>query len=281
MIDRAAVRRRFRRAAAGYASASRLEAEVGARMLERLDYVRIAPARVLDAGCGTAREARSLAARYPGSVVLGLDSAPEMLARTPRRGRWSRLLSREAFLPVCGDLERLPIAAASVGLAWSNMALHWVADLRAALTELHRVLGIEGLLMFSTLGPDTLRELRAAAAGRVHAFADLHDLGDLLVAAGFSAPVMDAERITMLYRDGAQLLADLRASGQTSALERRQRGLAGKGFLAALREGLDRQRRDDGLAVTFEVVYGHAWKAAPARNPDGRAIVRFERMKKR
>jgi malonyl-CoA O-methyltransferase len=279
MIDRAVIRRRFGRAAAGYAAASRLEAEVGARMLERLDCVRIAPARVLDAGCGPAREARALGERYRGAQVIGLDIALPMLGEAPRRGRLSRMFRRESFLPLCGDLERIPLAAASVGLAWSNMALHWVADPRAAFSELHRVLGVEGLFMFSTFGPDTLRELRAAAAGRVHAFADMHDLGDLLVAAGFAAPVMDAERITMLYRDGTQLLADLRASGQTSALG--GRGLAGKGFLAALREGLDRQRRDGRLAVTFEVVYGHAWKAAPARASDGRSIVHFVRMQKR
>lgn len=281
MIDRAAVRRRFSRAAASYAGASRLEAEVGARMLERLQYVRLSPRRVLDAGCGPGREARALGERYRGAQVIGMDIALPMLLRAPRRGRLARLLRRERFLPLCADLERIPLAAASVGLAWSNMALHWVRDPLAAMKELERVLEVPGLLIFSTLGPDTLRELRAAAAGRVHAFSDMHDLGDMLVAAGFAEPVVDAERLTMLYRDGDQLLADLRASGQTSALETRARGLAGRRFLAALREGLDRQRRDARLAVTFEVLYGHAWKAPAARAADARAIVRFERLRKR
>ncbi len=279
MIDRNAVRRHFARAAPRYAGASRLEAEIGARMLERLEYVKIAPKRMLDAGCGPAREARALAARYADAQLVLLDLALPMLRLArPAGGFLSRLIGRRTPLAVCADLERLPLRAASIELAWSNMALHWVGDPLAAIREFHRVLAPEGLLMFSTLGPDTLKELRAVAgAGRVHAFADMHDIGDMLVAAGFAAPVMDAERVTLSYAGATALLADLRASGQTCALAARQRGLAGKGFLSALTAGLEAQRREGRLEATFEVVYGHAWKAAPARSADGRAIVRFER----
>ncbi len=132
--------------------------------------------------------------------------------------------------------------------------------------------------MFSTLGPDTLGELRAAAGGaRVHSFTDMHDLGDMLVAAGFAEPVMDMERVTMVYDDGAALLADLRASGQTCALSGRARGLAGRRFYAALMEKLAAQRVAGKLSVSYEVVYGHAWKAAPRHAADGRAIVKFDR----
>jgi malonyl-CoA O-methyltransferase len=281
MIDRMAVRRRFARAAPRYASATRLEAEVGARMLERLAYVKLAPQRVLDAGCGPAREAGALGDRYAGAQLVLLDAALPMLRLArPAGGFLSRLLARRAAFAVCGDLERLPLAASSIGLAWSNMALHWAADPLAAIRELHRVLMPEGLLMFSTLGPDTLKELRAVAgAARVHAFADMHDIGDMLVAAGFADPVMDAERLTLTYADARALLADLRASGQTCALAARPRGLAGRGFLSALTGGLDRRRRDGRLEETFEVVYGHAWKAAPAHTADGRAIVRFVRAR--
>jgi malonyl-CoA O-methyltransferase len=283
MIDRRAVRRRFARAAPRYASAARLEAEVGARMLERLDYVKIAPQRVLDAGCGPGREARALGDRYSGAQLVLLDVALPML-RLARAagGLLSRLLARRPLPAVCADLEQLPLAAGSVGLAWSNMALHWAVDPLAAIRELHRVLVRDGLLMFSTLGPDTLKELRAVAGpARVHAFADMHDIGDMLVAAGFADPVMDAERVTVSYPDARALLADLRASGQTCALCARPRGLAGKGMLSALTEGLEAQRREGRLQVTFEVVYGHAWKAAPTRAADGRAIVRIEGLRRR
>ncbi len=277
-IDARIVRRRFERSANSYAHASKLEAEVGARMLERLDYVKLAPRRVLDAGSGPMRDARALAKRYRKADVLAVDFSREMLhAGRPRL----RFFQRRPPKPVCTDMARLPLAGATVGLVWSNMALHWAADPIAALREFHRVLAIEGLLMFSTLGPDTLAELRqAAGAARVHSFADMHDIGDMLVEAGFAEPVMDVERITIVYADGDALLSDLRASGQTCALAARDgappRGLEGRRFRAALDAKLAEQQRDSKLSVSYEVVYGHAWKAAPRRAADGRTIVQFE-----
>ena len=273
-IDARRVRRRADRAARTYLEAARLEAEVGARMLERLDYVRLQPARVLDAGSGPPQ--RLLGRRYPSAQVLAVDSSLQML-RAMRR-RWP-LLGPAAPARVCADLRRLPLAPGAVQLAWSNMALHWVPDPVSALRELQRVLAPEGLLMFSTLGPDTLRELREAQAGRVHAFVDMHDWGDMLVEAGFSAPVMDMERLTLVYRDGDSILSDLRRSGQTHAQGRGPAGLRGGRFRAALGARLEALRRGDGIPVTFEVIYGHAWKGAPRTIADGRAIVNFERAK--
>jgi malonyl-CoA O-methyltransferase len=160
----------------------------------------------------------------------------------------------EKKLLVCGDIVQLPLADGSIDLLWSNMALHWAVDPAAALREFERVLAPQGLLMFSTLGPDTLKELRAAAgAARVHAFVDMHDVGDMLVAAGFAAPVIDMEMLEITYPDGGTLLQDLRRSGQTSARADRARGLAGRRFDARLRAQLLPR-------ATFEVVYGHAWK---------------------
>jgi malonyl-CoA O-methyltransferase len=250
-IDALLARRRFARAAGTYAEASRLEAEVASRMLERLDLVKLSPRRVLDAGSGPPQ--RALIKRYPGAAVIAVDFALEML-RTSRSGWFQK-----RPMPVCGDLARLPLADGSVDLAWSNMALHWLAEPVAALRELHRALAPEGLLMFSTLGPDTLKELRAAAGEtRVHAFTDMHDLGDMLVACGFSAPVMDMEMLQIMHKSADTLLEDLRRSGQTSARADRPRGLAGRGFSARLRAGLGAAPR-----ATFEIVYGHAWKQAP------------------
>lgn len=273
VVDAGLARRRFERAAGSYAKASRLETEIGARMLQRLDYVKLAPRRVLDAGSGPLRDAKRLGKRYRGAQVLALDFSLGML----RAGQGLfDIFTKEA--PICGDIARLPLAAGVIDLVWSNMALHWATDQLAALREFHRVLAVEGLLMFSTLGPDTLAELRAAAgADRVHAFADMHDLGDLLVAAGFAEPVMDVERLSIEYAEGDALLADLRASGQTCARSDRARGLAGRGFLAELKRGLAAQFKGSKLPVSYEVVYGHAWKPAPRRAADGRAIVHFER----
>jgi malonyl-CoA O-methyltransferase len=267
-IDARAARRRFDRAAPTYLRAARLETEVGARMLERLELMRLAPRRVLDAGCGPAPQAAALARRYAGAQLVLLDFSLPMLARARRALGWRARLRGARAWPVCAALERLPLRAGSVQLAWSNMALHWAADAQAALAELARVLAPEGLLMFSTVGPDTLKELRAAAGeARVHRFTDLHDWGDALVAAGFSAPVMDMEMITLASRGAAGLAADLRASGQTLARRDRARGLAGRGLRAALAAA--------GASASIEVIYGHAWKGAPRRRADGRNIVHF------
>ena len=269
-IDARAARRRFDRAAATYLAAARLETEVGARMLERLDYVRVSPLRILDAGCGPAPQAAALGKRYPAAQLLGVDFSLPMLRQARSVGWRARLRGVRRPVAVCASLAHLPFAAASVQLLWSNMALHWVDEPRAALAEFHRVLAPEGLLMFSALGPDTLKELRAAAGeARVHRFADMHDLGDWLVAAGFSAPVMDMETLTLEYRDVTALFSELRASGQTSARADRPRGLAGKALLASLAPA--------GSRATCEVVYGHAWKGVPRRSADGRSIVQFER----
>lgn len=277
-LERRAARLRFDRAAAGYADAARLEAEVGARMLERLDYVRTAPQRILDAGAGTAREARRLAERYRGARIVALDFSLNMLRQARHGGGFlSRLFGKPRPLPLCADFERLPLAAGSVGLVWSNMALHWLEEPLAVLREFHRVLANEGLVMFSTLGPDTLKELRAATGGqRVHRFMDMHDLGDRLVGAGFSAPVMDMEIITVTYPDVEAFLAELRATGQTGVRADRPRGLSGRRFLARLQASLQAQTLDDRVPVTFEVVYGHAWKGAPRAAAAEPAVVRLD-----
>ena len=234
-------------------------------MLERLDLVKLAPRRILDAGSGPPR--RLFTKRYPGAQLIAIDFSLEML-RAGRRSFFQRNRPRA----VCADLARLPLAEGSVQLVWSNMALHWLAEPADALSELHRVLAPEGLLMFSTLGPDTLKALRVAAgATRVHDFIDMHDLGDMLVSGGFSAPVMDMEMLTISYRDTDTLLADLRASGQTSARRDRPRGLAGRRFVERLRASLGAAP-----SATFEVVYGHAWKAVSHAANNAKTI-RFQR----
>ena len=265
-IDRIAARRRFERAAATYEKSSSLESEVATRLLERLDYVKLAPRRILDAASGPPR--RALGNRYPGARVIALDFALGMLR--PRGFRFFR-----KNFSVCADVERLPIAAQAVDLVWCNMALHWLSDPLPAFREFARVLAPGGLVMFSALGPDTLKELRAAAgASRVHAFIDMHDLGDMLLAAGLSAPVMDMELLSFTYKDSSTLLSDLRASGQTSARADRPRGLAGRGFGETLRAGL-------AARATFEVVYGHAWKGVGKEShvePAPKTVRVFKRM---
>ena len=279
-LDAAQVRRAFRRAARGNANAAVLEREVERRMMERLDFIRRDPERILDAGCGAGHGLELLRRRYPEANLLGVDLAPPASA-TPRpllervRRRWRRPER------LCADFSRLPLRAGSVDMVWSNLALAWAADPLEALREFHRVLAVDGLLMFSSYGPDTLKELRGAFAAvsghrHVHTFVDMHDLGDMLVASGFAAPVMDMEMITLTYADVAALARDLKMSGQTCAACDRQHGLMGRGAWQRMLAVYERERRDGRLPATVEVVYGHAWKGEARTRPDGGQVVKME-----
>jgi malonyl-CoA O-methyltransferase len=289
-LDLAQVRRRLARVAAApevYAKASVLPQEVARRMLEHLDYIRLTPSVVIDAGCGTGHALKGLADRFPDARLLAVDAAPAMLARAryaagagAAPGWIRRWLGSGPVQPVAADFDRLPFPDSSIGCIWSNLALHWAADPSATFAEWHRVLVTEGLVLFSILGPDTLKELRAAwgkaGGAHVHSFIDMHDVGDMLVANGFADPVMDMETITLTYRDLDGLFADLRATGSTNAHVARARGLAGKHGWRTMRAAYETMRRDGTLPATFEIIYGHAWKAQPRPGKDGVAIVRVE-----
>ncbi len=284
-LDYPLLRRRFGRAAASVDAASALAREVARRMDERLDYLKIEPRRIVDLGCGTGADLARLGERFPVAQRLGVDFAPAMLTRAAARGgllekAMALAGRRRSPLLACADARALPLAAGSVSMVWSNLALNWLADPAPAFAEIHRVLETGGVLMFSTLGPDTLKELRAAlsdAAGdRVHRFIDMHDLGDTLVRAGFADPVMDMEILTLTYGRTDDLFHDLRRAGCNNASTRRPRGLSGRTGWAGARAALEDLRRDGRLPATFEIIQGHAWKAPARTAADGRAIVRFE-----
>jgi len=293
-LDPRAVRRHFARAATSYDAAAVLQKEVGARMAERLDVVRLAPAAILDAGCGTGDALGELAARYPQAARVALDVAPAMLAAARAKAGARRSLVARLLAPVrgaasaggphfvCGDIAALPFAPATFDLVWSNLALQWVADLPRALAEFRRVLKVGGMLTFTTFGPDTLKELRAAfatvdGAPHVGRFADMHDVGDLVVQAGFADPVVQMECLTLTYVDPVAMVRDLKAIGATNAAAGRARGLMGRARWRRAMAALAAMARDGRIPATFEVIHGHAWKVAPTRTDDGLPIVRVER----
>lgn len=275
------VRRAFERAARTYDEAAVLQREVCARLVDHLDPMRLAPRRALDLGCGTGHAFAALARRFPGAELVGVDIAPAMLRHA--RGRapwWRRLLDARRPVLVCADAESLPLATAAVDLVFSNLALQW-CDPRRAFAEAARVLADDGLFLFSTFGPDTLKELRAAfaeadAAPHVNSFVDMHDLGDALVHAGFADPVMEMETITMEYASALAVARDLQAIGAVNSLPSRSRGLPGRSRWARMTQAYERLRRNGSLPATWEVVYGHAWKVPPKRLADGRQVVHFE-----
>lgn len=279
--DKRAVRRAFSRAARSYDAHAVLQREVGQRLVEHLEGIRLEPRRVLDLGCGTGASFDALAQRFPAARLAGVDVAHAMLREARSRTPWWRRIGRAAAPAlVCGDAERLPFARASCEMVFSNLALQWCRP-EAAFAEVARVLAPEGLFLFSTLGPDTLKELRAAFADpgdarHVNRFVDMHDLGDALVHAGFADPVMEMEVITLEYASLSAVVADLRAIGASNALPDRPRGLGGRARWREAEARYERHRRDGVLPATYEVVYGHAWRSAPRTAADGRAIVQFQ-----
>jgi malonyl-CoA O-methyltransferase len=284
-LDHALVRRHFTRAAPTFADAAVLAREIERRMLERLDYVKIDPRSIVDAGCGLGAGLRELGLRYPAAQRIGVDAAASMLhgardALTLKQRVRAYFGGNGAQL-VCADMRAMPLGDAACDMVWSNFGLAFAGEPQAALREFARVLKPGGLLMFSAYGPDTLRELRAAFAAadvhpHVHDFTDMHDLGDMLSASGFATPVMDMEMITLTYADVAALARDLRASGQSNALASRHRGLSGKHAWRRMLAAYERSRDGDGgrIPASFEVVYGHAWKGAP-RTP-GVSVVKVD-----
>jgi len=256
-------------------------------MQERLDFVKVEPKRILDLGCSRGGSFPGLTLRYPDAEVIGLDVAPAMLTagRAPRAGwqRWLGIGKNSEPLRIAADASILPLKSRSTAIVWSNLLLHWLDDPIPALAEAHRVLDVGGLLMFSTLGPDTLKELRSAFSdGYAHTqrFADMHDLGDMLVGCGFADPVMDMEVISLTYDDLDALFSELRAAGSSCAMKARRHGMTGRKSWESGRAAYEAMRKDGRLPATFEVIYGHAWKAEPKKTPDGRAIVRFDLPRK-
>ena len=262
-MDKARVRASFDRAAQTYDAAAILQKLVRTEMLSRLDLVKIKPQVILDAGCGTGHGSFALQKKFSSAQVISLDIAFGMLQKTQQQQPLLRKMFKQKNL-ICADIEHLPLANSSLGMVWSNLALQWCNDLDGAFNQIARVLQPNGLLMFSTFGPDTLKELRAATNnGNTHVsrFIDMHDIGDALTRAGFSAPVLDVEHYTLTYDDVKSVMKDLKAIGAHNATAGRARGLQGRGFLQQLAQNYEQFRVDGKLPATFEVVYGHAWKS--------------------
>ena len=276
------MRKAFNEAATRYDAAAILQQEVCNRMAERLEYIKHQPNTVLDAGSGTGFGREKLQAAYPKANVVELDIAHAMLlAARQKTSRWKRLFKDPPA--VCGDIEQLPLADNSLDMIWSNLAIQWVNDLDKAFAEFHRVLAPNGLLMFSTLGPDTLKELRQAFAGvdqadHVNRFVDMHDIGDGLVKNGFATPVMDMEYITLTYQDVRTVMQDLKAIGAHNVMHGRPAGLMGKQRWQRVIDNYETLRKDGQLPATYEIVYGHAWKPEPKPTrvlADGRQVIEF------
>jgi len=246
-----------------------LQKIVAERLLERLELVSISPKMVVDVGSGPGGAARQLAKSYKGAQVLQLDLSMEMLRQS--RSQDPRFFSKQKY--ICGDAERLPLVKNSAELVFSSLMLQWCNDLDMTFTHIKSILKKQGLFLFATLGPDTLKELRASWAEvdddvHVNTFIDMHDVGDALIRAGFVEPVMDVENIIMTYEDCSSLMQDLKTLGANNANDDRSKGLTGKNKIKSLESAYEKYRTEGRLPVTYEIVYGHAWTPLQETPPD-------------
>ncbi|SRR5579883_615161 len=277
-IDHRQVQRAFARAARSYEQNDALQRTVQSRLLERLDYYEDMPQCVLDVGCGTGRGAVILKRRWPHAQVIALDIALPMLRAAHRHGGWMKPFAR-----VCADALRLPLADRSVDVLHSSLCIQWCEEPLPLFSEFARVLKPGGFLALTTLGPDTLHELRRAWAvaddthPHVSRFLDMHDLGDAALAAGLCDPVLDVDHLQSRYASPQDLLRELKGLGATNADVRRERGLTGKARFARMLEAYEAMRVDGRVPATWEVIEMHAWGAPEGqpRRAGGEEIATF------
>lgn len=264
-LDKKQIRQSFNKAAPGYDDAAVLQREVGTRMLQRMELIKIEPSTILDIGCGPGTQTASLTNLYKHADIIALDLAFNMLEQARSSNN-----PKQKF--VCGDAETLPLKNNSVDLVFSSLTLQWCENLDNVFAEIQRILKPDGLLMFSTLGPDTLHELRSSWKSadnynHVNAFMDMHDIGDGLLRYRFSDPVMDIENIVVTYQDVFTLMKDLKTLGAHNVTQGRPTGLTGKSKLKNVQQSYEQYRTDGVLPATYEVIYGHAWKPLETTKP--------------
>ncbi|KLD65060.1 malonyl-ACP O-methyltransferase BioC [Dyella japonica] len=265
-FDRRQVRRNFSRAATTYEQHDALQREVQTLLLDRLGFYLETPERVIDVGAGPGRGTALLRKRYPKAQLLAMDLALPMLRAAKKNISWLKPFQR-----VCAEATSLPLPDHSVDVLHSNLCFQWIDDLPALFGECVRVLKPGGLLVFSTFGPDTLKELRAAWADadqqpHVSRFLDMHDLGDAMISAGLRDPVLDVDRYTLTYSEPRQLLKELQGLGATNADRERERHLLGKRHYQRMLAAYETMRVDGRIPATWEVVTAHAWGPPPGQS---------------
>lgn len=278
VLDRQRIRKAFDKAADSYDGAAVLQKEVCSRLIEKLDVVTLQPKWILDAGSGTGEAVKPLQKRFKKADVVLLDVSERMLEKAVKQGA----LFRKPFA-VCGDIESLPFADQTFDLVFSNLAMQWCNDMSAALAEFKRILKPGGLLVFTTFGPDTLKELRSSwqqvdDSVHVNSFLDMHDIGDTLLQNGYAEPVMEAEMIKVNYSKVGTLMQDLRDIGANVTANGHRQGLLTRNMLTRLTESYEAFRQDGVLPATYEIIYGHAWMPEARLNTGLQEVeVRLER----
>ncbi|MGE3318510.1 MAG: malonyl-ACP O-methyltransferase BioC [Candidatus Berkiella sp.] len=263
-MNKADVARSFSCAAKTYDKHAFVQQEIGQRLIERLDYLKEPPRTILDVGAGTGSLTRRLQQQFPQSTVLAVDIAPGMTHFAKSQQSWHFWRNNPHYF--CADAEQLPFQKNSIDLIFSNFALQWCLDLPLAFAEFKRVLKPGGMIFFSTLGPQTLFELRQSFAvvdnkTHVNEFIDMHDIGDQLLNLRFSDPVIDMEMVTIHYPDVKSLLKDLKGTGAHNVNKKRPSGCLPSQHYLRMLQAYDTFKLANGcIPASYEVIYGHAWQ---------------------
>jgi len=283
-IDKKLAQLAFERAAKTYDEAAVLQREVNHHLLERLEYINHQPKTILDVGAGTGYATHALQKIYSGSNLIALDIAYPMLSVARSRTQLMQRLKKKIKF-INAEAEKLPLSDNSVDMVYSNLTVQWVNDLDLALREFTRVLKPGGMLLFSTFGPDTLKELRDSWSAvdqysHVNPFIDMHDVGDAMMRARLAEPVMDVENFTLTYKTVFSLMRELKAIGAHNVTSARPKGLMGKSHIKAVEQRYEQYRQDGVLPVSYEVVYGHAWKPVVSEQHMGEINIPIDSLKK-
>jgi malonyl-CoA O-methyltransferase len=258
-------RNRYQRHAGLFEQTARISHEIGQRLFERLDYLKIKPNYILDLGCGPGIFSKQLRARYPQAIVVSLDDMAIMLAQTKIKQTW-----RKRWPLIAADMHALPFADGVFDLVFSNQVFHLSSSFPIIVAELSRVMNQQGCLMFSMLGPDTFKEFRAYSFIHNVTLTDMHHVGDCLLAEKFLDPVMDMEILTAHYKDLPTLLTSLRTQGVQHQRSVSHQGLIGRKSWQMMMSAANHLRTiDEKFPLTYEVVYGHAWKGMQRRLDKG------------
>lgn len=256
-LDNVQILRQIKATHATYDQFAAVQKELTRRALSRLDYIKQQPQCILDLSLQSRDSEPVLRRLYPTAYCV--STSPVILDLPARPWRFFRKSQPRVVVPFAD----LPFQESSIDFIFMSLKLLWVNERQRLLQDCYRVLKPGGMLLFTTLGPDTLSELRQAfLAGdqydHVHPFMDMHDIGDMLVQVGFQQPVMDVEHVVLEYQTLSGLTEDLRKTGSTNALIKRERGLMTPRQWKRVEQAYPRLA-EGAYGATFEWIYGHAW----------------------
>ncbi|MCG8378634.1 MAG: malonyl-ACP O-methyltransferase BioC [Proteobacteria bacterium] len=265
-INTKQVRCSFNSSAEDYDAFSVLQRTVSDRLIEGFDEISIKPSFILDLGSGTGYATGRLKKLFKKSFICQLDISDQMLKQSKRKPAWFK----KNYL-ICADAMQIPLPDDSIDIVFSNLMLQWCHDIDAVFAEVNRVLKTGGVFIFSSFGPDTLKELRESWLSvddsiHVNAFIDMHDVGDSAIRNGLDAPVLSVEHIVLTYDDCWQLMHELKKIGSHNINSGRRKTMTGKTRLQKMIHSYESFRQENKLPATYEVIYGHAWQTGKKAN---------------